>query len=307
MGRLRDTQGHKSWTLPSLCLIGRSRTCAIRLTEPEVSGEQALLRWKHGIWEVQDLHSRNGTFVDGRQLDGGELVGLHEHAVLGFGRPDGYELADIGAPRAHAVDVDGTRATIEADQDLLVLEPERPELSIYPRDQRWWLERADDMREVQDGEIVEAVGARWRLHLPERLPQTHELSTQLRLASLSLRFCVSDEERHVDLVAQHGERSIDLKARAHHRPLLLLARARLDDRELPSEQQGWVHQEDIVRSLGTDSNRFYVDIYRLRRQLAEVGIVDAEHIIDRRPGTRQLRIGVSRLEIVKNERARSLR
>ncbi len=309
MANLRNAQADRAWLLPASSLIGRSRTCVVRLPELEVSGEHAMLRWKDGIWELQDLHSRNGTFVDGRLLEPGDRVGLREGATLGFGRPEGYVLADAGPPQAHAIDLSGERPAVEARTGLLALpDGEQPELSVYHRDQRWWLERGADLREVEDGEQVEAGGASWRLSLPERLPQTIEHSAaQLRLSSLLLRFGVSEDERHVDLVAAQGERTLDLKARAHHHPLLLLARARLQDRELAPAQQGWVLQDDLLAQLAIDSNRLYVDIYRVRRQLAEAGVVDAEHVIERRLGTRQLRIGTSAVEIVRVERKRSLR
>ncbi|MCA9700749.1 MAG: FHA domain-containing protein, partial [Myxococcales bacterium] len=63
MSRLRSTDGVREWLLPSRCLIGRSRSCDVVLGEPAVSSEHALLRWRNGAWELQDLHSRNGTYV----------------------------------------------------------------------------------------------------------------------------------------------------------------------------------------------------------------------------------------------------
>jgi hypothetical protein len=41
-----------------------------------------------------------------------------------------------------------------------------------------------------------------------------------------------------------------------------------------------------------------LDVFRLRRQFAALGIVDAANIVERRPRTRQLRIGTARLQIV---------
>jgi hypothetical protein len=289
-------------------MIGRSRTCTIRLAEPEVSGEHALLRWRNGIWELQDLHSRNGTYVDGRAVGAGQRVGLEERVELGFGRAGGYILSDAGPPQAFAMKLDDPSCTIEAEAGLLGLpDPAQPELSIYHRGQGWWMEIGDDLRPVDDAEVVQASDGAWRVYLPERLAQTYEIDDRApSLASITLRFGVSDDEQYVELVALHGERVIDLVARAHHLPLLLLARARLDDRALPLAQQGWVYQDDLVRQLATDASRLHVDIHRARRQLAEAGIAEAEHIVERRPGTRQLRLGIGAVEIVGVERKRTL-
>ena len=45
-------------------LVGRSRQADLRMTEPTVSGEHAVLRWTGREWELHDLGSRNGTLVD---------------------------------------------------------------------------------------------------------------------------------------------------------------------------------------------------------------------------------------------------
>lgn len=117
------------------------------------------------------------------------------------------------------------------------------------------------------------------------------------IAGLTLHFSVSRDEEYVELRATHGGGAIDLKARAHHYLLLVLARLRLDEADLPPDEQGWIHQELLLRRLRCDSNRLHIDIYRIRRQLAEVGVRDAANIIERRAGTRQLRLGVATVEI----------
>ena len=104
VARLQQAKG-TSWLLPTRCILGRSRACTIRLAEPEVSGEHALIRWNGGAWELQDLHSRNGTYVDGRAIGSGQRVGLSPGAVIGFGRPDGYVLGEADAPQPFAIRV----------------------------------------------------------------------------------------------------------------------------------------------------------------------------------------------------------
>lgn len=299
VARLQQAKG-TSWLLPTRCILGRSRACTIRLAEPEVSGEHALIRWNGGAWELQDLHSRNGTYVDGRAIGSGQRVGLSPGAVIGFGRPDGYVLGEADAPQPFAIRVGEAGPAIEAQGGFLVLpDPARPELTIYRSSGGGWsIEQAGEVHPIEDGETAQTSAGAWLLHLPELLPQTCDLESQApTVGGLTFRFCVSRDEEYVELLALHQGRAIDLKARAHHYPLLLLARVRLADAALAPEQQGWVHQDELLRQLRSDSNRLHIDIYRIRRQLAEAGIADAAQIVERRPGTRQLRIGASRLEI----------
>ena len=51
MGRLRHARSETEWMIPERTILGRSRACTIRLSEPEISGEHALLRWIGG-WEL---------------------------------------------------------------------------------------------------------------------------------------------------------------------------------------------------------------------------------------------------------------
>ena len=60
---------------------------------------------------------------------------------------------------------------------------------------------------------------------------------------------------------------------------------------------GWVHREQLLTALRTDRERLNLDVFRIRKQFALAGVRDATNIIERRPDTGQLRIGVGRLAI----------
>lgn len=51
-------------------VLGRSASCDIELTDDLVSREQAVLAWNTDLicWELRDCESRNGTFVNDRQV-----------------------------------------------------------------------------------------------------------------------------------------------------------------------------------------------------------------------------------------------
>lgn len=291
--------------LAQRCILGRSRACTIRLLDPDVSGEHALLRWSGGAWELQDLHSRNGTFVDGRRLASGERTALTVGAVIGLGRSASFVLGDAEAPTLFATPLVGGSA-IEARSGILALpEPSAPEAMVFRLAGGWVVERGGDATAVVDGEILRIGGEAWQLHLPELLPQTADSGGSLPdLDNITLRFNVSRDEEYVEVLAQYGASTIDLKARSHHYTLLVLARARLRDRTLPSDRQGWIHQNDLLGMLRIDAGHLHLNIYRLRQQFGEAGIGSAARIVERRAGTRQLRIGAARMEVHVFEHAR---
>ncbi len=50
-------------------LIGRDEACDFRLQEKAVSARHTRLSHHHGQWWVEDLNSRNGTFINGEPVE----------------------------------------------------------------------------------------------------------------------------------------------------------------------------------------------------------------------------------------------
>jgi ABC-type multidrug transport system ATPase subunit len=64
--------------------IGRAPDCDIVLADPHVSRNHAELRWEErGGWQVRDLGSHNGTYVNGRRIT---VAPLREGDILSLGR-----------------------------------------------------------------------------------------------------------------------------------------------------------------------------------------------------------------------------
>jgi pSer/pThr/pTyr-binding forkhead associated (FHA) protein len=54
--------------------IGRSAENDVRLADDSVSGAHATLLRRGSVWHLIDLASTNGTFVDGRRIDGEAII-----------------------------------------------------------------------------------------------------------------------------------------------------------------------------------------------------------------------------------------
>jgi hypothetical protein len=66
------------------CLVlGRSRHCDVVLNHDTVSRTHAEIRREGGGWSVRDLGSCNGTWLDGRRVEGAERVGRGDQLLLG--------------------------------------------------------------------------------------------------------------------------------------------------------------------------------------------------------------------------------
>lgn len=300
----------RSTVLLSRHIVGRSRQADLRMTEPTVSGEHAVLRWTGREWELHDLGSRNGTLVDGRRLAPGERVALARGAVIAFGQTDNaWLLVDDAPPTILAVPDDGE--PISAINDLLALpSEENPDAVVY-RDSggEWVLEQGGESARIADRRTIRVSGREYLLRVPDLIAATWDNnSPSPHLATLTLRFSVSRDEEYIALTARDDHHVIDLGARAHHVVLLTLARNRLEDRKArssadgkdrpPESSEGWMYQDELATKLAIDETHLNVAVFRCRRQFAEAGIIGAASIIERRRPTREVRLGVSRIEIV---------
>jgi hypothetical protein len=285
-------------------LVGRSSRCGLLIDETYVSSQHAHIRWTGEGWEVKDLGSRNGTFLDGVQLKPGTSQPLRVGARLVFGHDEQEWLfADDTPPRAMVIPLKGGDPLLMEGDMLAVPSADDPRATLYrATDGRWVLERPDDAHvAIGNGWLFEVGGLPWRFVCPDVIPRTSATEQPSQISELRLEFGVTRDEEHVELRAYMGAggQAIDLGSRAHNYLLLTLARQRLTEAQQgePETSCGWFYQEDLANALGTNPNQLNIDIFRIRKQFAALGVVDAAGIIERRARTRQLRIGVPLLSV----------
>lgn len=68
---------------PSDCLLGRNPECLIVLATERVSREHAVVRRTHAGLEIEDLQSRNGTWVNNQQIVRPTALHNGDRVVLG--------------------------------------------------------------------------------------------------------------------------------------------------------------------------------------------------------------------------------
>ncbi len=300
--RAHDT-GH-SVVLPDHCLVGRSRACDLVLAARDVSSQHAAIQWDGNVWELQDLGSRNGTFVDEARLASGTRAPLRAGALLRFGaEAPAYTVLDVAPPTLMAVHLATGDVMLASGGYLGLPDAGAPELVVYPDPAgRWVVERGGETSPITDRAVVSLAAENlWRVHLPRGCEGTWTRDDALlQVAGLRLRFAFSRDEEHVELIAFAGDRRFDLQVRAHHYVLLVLARRRVADERagVPAIDQGWVRQPDLLKMLKMDENHLSISVHRARAQLGKLGVVDAASLIERRPGARQLRIGAVQIELV---------
>ncbi len=305
MGAIRELSTGRVQLLQPEHVVGRAQACSLRLEARYVSSQHALLRWAGGRWEVKDLGSRNGTFLDGVRLKPGEEYALRRGAKMAFGSvSEGlWELADPAAPRPMVVSLDGGEPVV-VDGDLLSLPSgDDPQAMIYrDHDGVWVLERSDEsVAPIANLQTFEVAGRRWRFCWAEEIGTTSIANGPLdfEVSRVKLFFSVSLDEEHVHIQAVLAGNAFDMGARAHNYLLLTLARQRMKDvaEGTPDAACGWVHQDELAHDPSMAGPQLNIDVFRIRKQFATIGVFDAANIVERRPRTRQLRIGTALLDI----------
>lgn len=300
MATLKHDKSGKIRPVPSRTLVGRSAASALRLNEAHVSGEHATIAWNGRVWEVRDLGSRNGTFLDGRRLSPGEASVVGGGARLAFGdASDTWLFVEAGPPSALAEHTRTGEQRLPQDGILALPDEDHPEALVYADAQgRWVVELSDrEPTSIGDGDVLSAGGGTWRIRLPETHVGTATMSVLAPLDAVKLRFAVSRDEEHVQVTVVHRGQPIALEAREHWYTLLTLARLRTQDAGEPPAEQGWIERDDLLRMLGIDSNALNVAIYRARRQLQAAGVDGAAGLVEVRRGQRRIGVSCDRLEI----------
>lgn len=96
-----DSSGNM-YGLEGPLVIGRGAGCEVRIETPGVSRRHALVAHRHGSIFIEDLSSRNGTYVNGqrvtlRRLRDGDKIQVGPGALLRFSE---HDLLDVALLRA---------------------------------------------------------------------------------------------------------------------------------------------------------------------------------------------------------------
>jgi hypothetical protein len=80
------TEGKRLVVGPAGVTVGRSRQCDVMLEDPNISRTHAEIRPRGGSWVLTDLGSTNGSRLNGRRLDGSEVLKPGDEIELGTSR-----------------------------------------------------------------------------------------------------------------------------------------------------------------------------------------------------------------------------
>lgn len=317
MALMRSDDGDRrrfEWT--SDCFVGRGRLDGLSFDEADeahrrVSQLHAAVTWnaRNDRWEVRDLGSANGTFVDGARLSAAEPAALEVGTRLMFGGPT-LTVVDVSPPPARAQCRPSSEVRVASEGILLLPDEAAPDVAIV-ESARGWARCAPegalaavppDAPLVASGEVIEAGGRRWVIRLP--LVAAKTAPSAGRLGNMTGVFETGESLDDLRVTLEEKGRQLELPPRKHHELLWHLAQARLADRAAhrAEEEQGWRTASELIELLKLRNRDpyayFNLLVFRARQQLAEVGVSDHTEIIERRRGDQKLRLGMAEIRVV---------
>jgi pSer/pThr/pTyr-binding forkhead associated (FHA) protein len=85
------------------CVVGRSRTCPVRLPDdPTVSRQHCILETQGPLVSVRDLGSKNGTYINGQNIGAGAPNSAEMDDTVHVGEPHVLRSGDYLALGANA-------------------------------------------------------------------------------------------------------------------------------------------------------------------------------------------------------------
>ena len=299
LGQLRFVATGDVFQLGPRCILGRGSKCDVRVEDPRVSSEHAVVTHNGQTWELKDLGSKNGTMVGRRHLAPADRATLLLGSRFTLGGRAVFEVVDIEPPGPVARGVRTGVVRVAAKGMLALPDDNEPAVTVFASFEGTWVaESSNGQREVANGDVIAAGSEEWRLELPVTITATLDsMQVGPTVDTVLLRFVVSRDE-HVKVSVVYDGREKDLAPRSFHYLLLTLARAWLEDASAPPGDRGWVDREDLCRMLNIDAGNLNVDVYRARRQIGAAGIHGAPGLVVRRADSGQLRLGVQQVEVV---------
>ena len=301
MGTILHVTSKKTVVLAAHSVVGRAPSSLVRLGDLATSHDHASISWNGSCWEVRDLASTNGTFINGERIPLKERIQLSRGAILQFGpETERWQLIDDGGPVVMARCL--TTGACKTAQDGLLELPDEADVRVSivdDADGLWFVEAADGSRHsAKSGESISIGKDVWTLVVPPHSPSvgTYKAKPQLSLTTLALRFHISQDEQHIRVDIEHGDDTIELGERSLFGVLLSLARRRLVDEmaaSLPESERGWYDLPDLAYELEVDERVVNTNIHRLRRLFKQTGVEGGWNVVENR--LKKRRIGTGRL------------
>jgi len=173
--------------------IGRDEECEVVIPERQVSRQHARIRQERGKYILEDLDSKNGTFVNGQEIEGPHSLQDGDEIQIAFCCKLTFVGAEATAPVILEEVFQGLRMDLESKRVWVAGKELTPPLSlaqyrllellyqesgrVYSRDEVVETVWPEDDREGISEQAIDALARRLRERLAELDPETQYVVT----------------------------------------------------------------------------------------------------------------------------------
>jgi len=174
-------------------IMGRDEQCDLVIPDRQVSRQHARIRLEGDGYILEDLDSKNGTFVNGQQLDSPHFLQDGDEIQIAFCCKFAFVGAEATAPVIFEEPMQGLRMDLESKRVWVAGEELDPPLSlaqyrllellyrepgrVYSRDEVVTAVWPEDDREGISEQAIDALARRLRERLAETDPDTQYVVT----------------------------------------------------------------------------------------------------------------------------------
>ncbi|WP_028582083.1 FHA domain-containing protein [Desulfogranum japonicum] len=279
--------------------IGRDPRCNSVLSCGNVSRFHARISWSGNHWTIKDLGSKNGTFINGRKQQPGEMHQIYAGDKIIFGdRQQEYLLVQDLEPMSCLITSgdDGAETLIPLVNLLPLPSEKSPLCTIFSTiENRFTMEdESGAVTILEHGmifrtgktlfEVVFAKGGN------EIKPTSQLESNLMEPIPIHLDIAVAPDEESAEVTLQIGNTSHTLQPKVHLYLLAHLARIRASQtvekfdsqKHILEDGNGWVDCNVICDDLLINREHLAQQVFRVRQDFKKCDPVVAERIIDRR-------------------------
>jgi len=313
MATLTNNQTQRKCILKAHHSFGRLKSSVDTFVpDPYISKVHAFIEWSGQHWLLRDV-STNGTWLNGNKASKEHPQELKVNDVISLASQPGnaYTVTDVKPPCDLLVPINHEDDAIELEYHHLLSCHGTPKmvLSYNNKTYSWWQEvlsnNLDDSAqatELSDNAQLHIDNLIWQLQVNRTIDDTCVLNPNIMsLNDITFNFDTSLDEETTQLTLGCSDNKYDLAIRSHHYLTLYLARQRAHDitQQLDDSEQGWVYAEVLAKELGLEANHLNIQIYRIRKQFADMlgEVCDSTAIIERKGG--KLRLAAKRVMITK--------
>lgn len=279
MAYLKSTTSNEITFLHTKHMFGRKNTAANSSLECElISRNHSTIEWNGTAWQIQDF-SRNGTWVNNKQIKPKTLVTLNTNDLISLGNDDNngvsFHIINTDKPHNLIYREHSSSHIIPLEDSNLIPDPMSPDYGLYYCYGRkgWFSQNFNADNNSTDqyekgphnyGDEIFYAGNRWKLFLLDQDPASNvaplQPITSIDDTEFQIRFNNSDDDIRINLISK--EKELELDPQPYTRMIAHLINLQQQSKE------GWVSFQHLSKSTGKNQANINLQLFMFRHHLA---------------------------------------